>query len=229
MRFPLQALLCICVAALLHGADATAVLPRLASEEAADRAAALRELALSGDPRLIPFLEDYRQGSAYLQAQRIVLVPETTDGSGVPLDPLTRAPLGAAVAISGLTELTVSRRERIAATEAINRLRLADPNPDARLAAVTKASETANPSDREILAEIAATDADARIRRAAAEGTATIDLASADAAARIAACARLADLHAAGARDRLAKLAAEDPDPAVKTAAVQAKAAIDNW
>jgi urea transport system permease protein len=229
MRFTFQALLCVCVAALLHSADASAALPRLASEEAPDRAAALRELALSGDPRLIPFLEDYRQGSAYLLDKRVVLVPEIKDGSGIPLDPLTRAPLGAAVTSENLTELPVSRRERFAATEAINRLRLTDPNPDARLAAVIKASDAGNPADREVLTEIAASDVDTRIRRAASEGAAIIDLSAEDAAARIAACATLADLHATGARDRLAKLMTDDPDAAVKAAAVQAKASIDSW
>ena len=225
----LQALLAILLAACLHAADSSAILPRLAADDAAERAAALRELAISGEPRLVPFLEDYRQGSAYLLDGRVVLVPEVKDGAGVPLDPLTRAPLQAAVASDRLTELPVSRRERIAAGEAINRLRLADPEVDARLAAVTKAADGANPADRSVLAEIAAGDADARVRRAASEGTALIDLASADAAARTAACARLASLHAVGARDRLAKLAAEDPDPAVKAAATAAKAGIDTW
>ena len=229
MRFPLRALLCLAVLSSLHAVDAAPLLPRLANDDAAVRAATLRELALSGDQRLISFLEDYRQGSAYLLGDRIVLVPEIADSAGIPLDPLTRSALSAAVPSSTLVELPVSRRERVAAGEAINRLRLADPDPEARLAAVTKAADGANAADRSVLAEIAASDSDPRVRRAAQQGAALIDLADSDPAVRIAACATLADLHAAAAREPLAKLAASEQDPAVRKAAIEAKSAIDLW
>lgn len=225
----LQALLLLCAVACLHAADLPAILPRLAAEDAAERAAALRELAISGDQRLIPFLEDYRQGSAYLFEGRVVLVPELKDGAGTPLDPLTRAALGPVVPSAQLAELPIARRERVAAGEAINRLRLTDPDAEARLAAVIKAADAANAADRGVLAEIAAGDADARVRRAASEGTALIDLASDAAAERTAACQRLADLHALGARERLVALAAGDADPAVKHAAAAAISSIDTW
>jgi urea transport system permease protein len=230
MRFILQALLCIVAAVSLHAGDASALLPKLASDDAVERLAALRDLAVSGDPRLVPFLEDYRQGSGYLLDQRVVLVLKLSDGFGTPLDPLTRQPIGSTpVPAAKLIELDVSRRERIAATDAINRLRLTDPNPDARLAAVVRASDSGNAADRGVLAEIATSDPDPRIRRAASEGSAIIDLADSDPAIRIAACATLAALHAAGARDRLAAMSDKDPDPAAKSAAIKAKASIDSW
>jgi len=229
MRF-LQALIILLLSTWLQAADVPLILSRLSSDDAKERSDALRELATSGEVRLIPFLEDYRQGSGYVLDGRAVLVLEVKDGAGVALDPLTRVPIaGDAVPVARLTEMTVSRRERIAAGEAINRLRLADPDPVARLAAVTKAADGANVADRGVLAEIALGDPDPRVRRAASEGTALIDLADTDPAVRIAACGKLADLHAAGSRDKLTTMASTDADPGVKAAATSAKAAIDTW
>jgi urea transport system permease protein len=218
----LPALLLLCLLACLHAADPSPILPRLASEEAPERAAALRELALTGDPRLAPFLQDYIQGSAYLLDGRVVLIPQSADGAGVPLDPLSRAALGPAVALSSATELPLTRRDRIAANEALNRLALADPDPVKRMNAVTKAGDSAAAGDREALAGIAAGDPDPRVRRSAAEGVAMIDLAAADPAVRAAACAALAELASARARDRLREVAEKDADPATRTAAAVA-------
>jgi urea transport system permease protein len=229
VRTLLRTLICLVAMTWLGAADAAPILPRLAAEDAADRTAAIHDLALTADPRLVPFFEDYRQGSAYLLDGAVVLVLELKDGSGVPLNPLTRQPLAAAVASDKLTELTVSRRERIAAGEAINRLHLTDPDPAARLAAVTKAGDAALTSDRPTLADIAEHDSDAKVRRAAAEGVAIIDLAAADPAARSAAATMLGSLHAARALDQLRKLAKDDADPAVRGAAAAAISSIDTW
>ncbi len=208
----------------LHAGDAAALLPRLASEDLKERAAALGELARTGDQRLLPFLEDYRQGSGYVLDGKIVLVPALRNGQGIPLDPLTRLALGPAVPEKSLTELPKTRKDMAAAQAAANILRLADPHPTTRLAAVICAGDNVNatPSDREALAPIASADPDARIRRAAAEGVAIIDLRSDDEAARRAACATLGGLGSARARAALADRAANDPAPAVRAAATAA-------
>lgn len=224
----LRTLLGLVAIAWLHAADPSAILTRLSGDDQADRIKALKDLAATGDPRLAAFFEDYRQGSGYVLGGRIVLVLEIKDGAGTALDPLTRQPVQAApVPQDRLTELPVSRKERMAASEAINRLHLAAPDPDARLAAVTRAGDAAAAGDREVLARLAAEDPDARIRHSAAEGVAMIDLASDDPALRSAACRRIADLASARARDRLVAIQAADPEATVKTAAAAAIKAID--
>lgn len=216
--------------AWLHAADPAELLPRLAAEDASERIAAIKELSATGDPRLAAFFEDYRQGSGYLLDGKVVLVPELNDDAGIALDPLTRKPVSATpVTLKQLTELPISRRERIAASDSINRLRFYDPDPAVRLAAVTKAGDAAQASDREALGEISSADKDPKIRRAATEGAALIDLASADPAIRAAACRMLGDLVSARANDRLRDLAAKDGEATVKSAAGQALAAIESW
>ena len=97
--------------AAVESAPANPVASLLSGLTASDRPgriAAIQALAKARDPRLVAFLDDYRQGSAYLLAGAVVLVPTIKDKAGIPLDPLTRQPLSAAVPESSLTALDVS-------------------------------------------------------------------------------------------------------------------------
>lgn len=226
----LRSLLCGVICLLGQAAELEALLAGLLHEEAGERLAAIEALAKTGDPRLIPFFEAYRQGAAYAEGGRVVLVREGEGALVQTLDPLLGTPVSPTLRpLADLQELTVGRRERLAAQAALVRLRLTDPDPKARLTAVTRAAEQADASARELLAEIAERDAESRIRRMAAIGVAAIDLADADPERRRAACARLAELSAIGWRERLAELAASDADPSVREAARQARARLDAW
>ncbi len=217
------------LACALRGAELDATLLRLADDKAGERAAALAELGASREPLLVAFFEDYRQNSAYLWNGRLVLVPELRDDQGVPLDPLTRKALGPAVPKSALTEVPVSRKERGLAIDAITRLRLSDPDHDARLSAVTKAGDGLAVATRPALAELAANDSDARVRRAAAEGVSLIDLSGDDAAARIAAADHLSALGSGRALSNLRQVAAKDKDDSVRSHATTAVATIESY
>ncbi len=225
----LRSLLGLVAIVALQAGDAAALLPRLAADDQKERAAVLRELALTGDQRLLLFLDDYRQGSGYLLDGKVVLVPTLRAGSGVPLDPLTRVALGPAVTEKSLLELPKTRKDMAAAQAAANLLRLADPHPETRLAAVIRAGDHANPADREALAPIASKDPDSRIRRAAAEGVAIIDLKADDEATRLAACATLGGLGSARAREQLDERAAKDPVAAVRAAATAARSQVQTY
>jgi urea transport system permease protein len=216
LRLLLLALLAL--PAALSAADPGTLVTGLAAPEVAARLAALDALAATREPRLIPFLDDYRQGSAYTWNGRVVLVLDLRDGQGIPLDPLERSALGPAVAETALSALDVSGPERKAATAAITRLRLADPDPAVRLAAVTRAGDSGGAANRAALAALVADERDPRIMRSLSEGIALIDLADGDAADRESACAVLGDLRSQRAREPLAALAAQ-PGPLQKPAA----------
>jgi urea transport system permease protein len=201
------------VAALLSG---------LAASDRPGRIAAIQALAKARDPRLVAFLEDYRQGSAYLQAGAVVLVPVIKAKVGIPLDPLTRQPLSAAVPESSLTALDVSGPERKAAIAAITLLRLTDPDPVVRLAAVSKAGDGGGATNRAALAEVAKDEAVPAVRRAATEGIALIDLAEGDEPAKAHAITTLGDLCSLRARDQLEAIATvAGPHQAAAAAALE--------
>jgi urea transport system permease protein len=204
-----------------------AALAPLAAERASERAAALQALAASGDLRLVAFLKDYQQGSAFLWRGQVVLVLEDlAKGAGQPLHPLTRAQLSPPEPATSFSELPLTTRDRRAVTAALTRLRLADPDPVARLSAVTRAGDDRMAELAPALAELAARDSDARVRRAAAEGAALIALGASVPAERAAAAETLGRLASSRAADAL-RTAAKDADGAVRTAAGAALARIE--
>jgi len=207
--------------------DAVDLTP-LSSDEGPARAAALKAIGASREPRLIPFLEDYRQNSAWLLDGKVVLVLDSLDdGQGQPLDPLTRVPLGALVAKSQLAEVPVRMKERRLAGEAIDRLRLADPNPVNRLNAVVRTGDGFTETARVMLVPIAAADEVPAIRRAAAEGVAMADLAVP--ASRAAAAGALATLNSTRSLTRLKDVLATEQDDATKVAVNLAIADITSY
>ena len=204
-------------------ADAAPLLTGLAADSRPDRLSAIQAIARSADPRAGVFLEDYRQGSAYHLADgRIVLVPEIKAGTGQPLDPLSRTPIGAPLAEKELIALEVSGPERKAAGAAITLLRMTDPAADVRLAAVTKAGDTGGAANRAALAEVIAIEKDPRIQRAATEGLAIIDLSEGDEAGKPAAAAKLGELTSLRGRDKLIE-AAKGTTPAAVAATAALK------
>lgn len=212
-----------------HAVDLDGVFVRLSADDAKERVSAIESLAASGDPRLVRFFEDYRQGSAYLQDGRVVLVPETRQGQGVPLHPLSRETLGAALAVKSLGELPVSRRERMAAGDAITRLRLVDPDPEARLSAIIKAGDAGGAVNRDALTAAAKTESVPRLRRAIDEGLAIIALDLGDTAAKAAAARTLGELRSTRALGTLRTLAAANQDAALRSAVATAIEAITTY
>ena len=213
-------LLALLLPIMAFAVDAAPLLSGLSADERSARLAALEALATSRDPRAAIFLEDYRQGSAYRLADgTIVLVPELKDGIGQPLNALSRAPFGAPLPEAQLTALEVSGPERKAATAAITRLRVTDPDPAVRLAAVTKAGDAGGALNRLALAELQPTETDPAIVRSIAEGLGLIDLADGDDAAKLAAADALGALKSLRAREQLTKLAA-DTGPLAERASV---------
>jgi urea transport system permease protein len=209
----------------LFAADIPASLNALGSEDGDARRAAIVDLGNSREPRLVAFLEAYQQGSAYRWTDRIILVTDNTDPAKL-LDPLTREVV-ATVPRSELVELDVGRRERNAARDAITILRLADPDPVARLAAVIRAGDSGGDTNGKALVAIRDGETDAKILRAIDEGIALVALSTGDAPAKLAAAKSLGELRSARALDAL-RIAAKSDDAPLKSAATTAISAIES-
>ena len=226
------------VATAADDAELHTILSALASDDAAVRKAALVRLGASRDARLIPFLDDYSQGSAYRLVDRVVVAPIASDGAdgtkvAILLDPLSRQPLGAeAVPLGELTVLEAGRRERVAARDATNRLRLYVPDRDARLSAVTRVGDGEDAGAAGVLADVLAVESDPAVRRAAAEGVHLLRLLDTDpehAALRSASISALADLGSARSLPKLRAVLDTKPDAETAAVASAAIARIESW
>ena len=133
------------------------------------------------------------------------------------------------VPLADLTPLEVGRRERGAARDAGNHLRLFAPQRDARLTAVTRLGESGDASAMPLLSAIARDDADAGVRDAAEEGVLLLRLAGDDRGSRGVAIAALGERGSARAAARLRALVESRPDADTAAAADAAIARIDQW
>ena len=117
-----------------------------------DVQAALDALADSGDSRVIQFMRDYKEGSVYLWRGRPVVCREIVRDAdnrrvAAPRDVLTGSPVKddvgkpAVVPEEDMTEVSPSRRERIAADDVIFALELLSPLPKTRRQAAIKSGD----------------------------------------------------------------------------------------
>jgi len=157
--------------------------PRLLSEIASEREAALIDLARTGDERLDPFFEAYRVGSVAGWNGQLVVTEARTGQRLAVLDPLTAVPLRDAngnpveVAKPDLAPIKISRNERKTVANARSLLRLFSPRAESRIAGAKKCGDPpVLPDAMEKLEDLAANDPDRRVRRTARESMALIQL-----------------------------------------------------
>ena len=228
------------IAGCLWAADDAALmadLERLASDDATERRVALEALGRSRDPRLIPFLTDYGQGSVYRWQGRIVLgleVIETELGKATILrDPLSRHPIqSGTVLLAELVAVEAGRRERSLAREALTVLRLFVPDREARLAAVNRLGDGGDLASRPLLQEVLAVEQDPGVRRAAEEGLLLLRVADRDpaqAADRRSAIAAVGAYGSARGLARLHEVLATNPDATTLAITRAAIARSESW
>ncbi|MFP6904441.1 MAG: urea ABC transporter permease subunit UrtB [Verrucomicrobiota bacterium] len=145
--------------------DLSALVLKLADEDAAVRAKAIQDLVLTGDHRLENFFEQYRSGALYLWEGRPVLggdirmddeldeyLPLLDVFSGEPILSEAGQPLESL--IDDVIEVEVGSPERKLARAAKFRVGLASPNPQTRLASVKRLGDP--PRKSEVLTDLLA-------------------------------------------------------------------------
>lgn len=185
------------------------LLLELAGDSLDVKKAAIAELTKLGDPRVVQLFDDYRKGNLYVWEDRVVLSVESReDASGEKklalLDPLSREPItkeGTQVLAGkdAAKAIETGRRERALVNEAITLVNLYDKDTARRLSAVTKAGDNNMAAALAALRELAQSDPVKKIRRAAEESAAIIELRREGAeaetkSARIAAVTKLGEL-----------------------------------
>lgn len=215
-----------------------ALLLDLANDDTDVRAAAVNALVDTDDGRLGQLFDAYSQGSVYIYHGQAVIgldmvsLPDNDQNGMVPLDALSRAPLAdVAVSVDEFATLPITRKDRINVRDALVVLRLADPNPELRLAAVAKAGDTADTAAKAGLERRKLKEKDAKIARMISESLALIDLTTNDEALMIAASTTLADQKSARGGARMSNVLKENTtltEP-TKKALRQAIARIDSW
>jgi urea transport system permease protein len=221
----------------------------VASADPAVQEAAAAALGRSGDRRVLPLLEAWREGSVYTRPgpdgrpETVIAGDKVADGDRT-LVPLFTAygrqpiagPDGAPLVVepSTLAEVPASRRLRLALRPLIDaftgQAQLADPDPAVRRAAATKMGLAGDPAAVGPLREALGREGSRSVRHAIDEALALIALAAGEPDRRPAAAARLGALGSAGALERLRELAAAgEGDPALRQAARDAVKRIERW
>ena len=198
---------------IAHGAEDPVLrdlMTTLATAEDEDHATILDEMVQTGDIRLLPFFNAYREGSVYAWSNQAVVVNDITrnddlDEFAALLDPLTQEALTddagqpLIVPIERVTEVETGRKERKMARSAAFLLGLRSPDQTTRLAAVRRCgAPPRDPSSISVLEEIRDQDPVKGIRYSASESLGLIALAGGGAdEPRIAAATELGRLRSA--------------------------------
>ena len=202
--------------------DLSAKLLDLNADSAKARKAAIEALAQTGDSRLLAFFDDYAKGNTYTWKNQIVIGVDSGDPKETKetkhlkiLNALTRevlidkdaAPEGL-ILKSAMKEVDVSNRERIAVRDAVVRLRLNDPDLDARLNAVVKVGDGDNTALIAALKARREIETNAKVHAAIDESIALLTLSAPDSTPEelTQAVTRLGELHSGRAISKLKEL-----------------------
>jgi urea transport system permease protein len=221
--------------------EVAAALADLAGEDADRREAAVTVLGQTRDPKWIQFLEALRGGSVYARtrAGKTELVVGGTKATRGDQDVIEIAsafdgePLGA-VPLSDLKEVPADRRLRLVIKPFLDadetKAQLASPDPAVRRGAAVKLGNQAEAGAVATVEAALQTETDRWVRHALAEALASIRLAHGSRDERVAAAHTLGEIHSAGAREALGRLAA-DPgaSAAEREAATQAIRRLERW
>ena len=229
---PLALLLFSVAAPLLAAADpfeapARAALSAALLAPESEQPDLVTRLSTTPSPVLTGLFDAWQRGDIYL-------VP-APDGAKVPVVAVDGKTLRVAdgqpfpADLAGLAPVDTSSKLRRAMRATTDLLALADPNPEARKSAVLKLGMKQVPASLPVLQARLDVETDAGVRAALTEAVALTNLASADAATRVAALQELKKQVSVPSRDLVARIALDENAPAdVRTAAAATLKAIDN-
>ncbi|MCZ6678015.1 MAG: urea ABC transporter permease subunit UrtB [Candidatus Poribacteria bacterium] len=204
-------------------ADVHEIMLQLADSSFAVRKNAIDSLGRSRDPRMVPFLEKFAEGSLYIYEGKVVVeggieMNDDFEDVALLLDAFTMQPIirdGKAlqILVTDLESVDAARKERRLVRDALVVLKLFDPDPNLRLSAVTKAGKKGLDSNFPILEELLETEKNKRIQRAVRESIAIIQLHQGDPALHLNAVEKLGDLRSNRALDQIKDFRKSNTDP----------------
>jgi len=209
-------------------ADFKKLIGDLASRDRKAQESAIEELGKLGDSRAIPALTALRQGSLFrMEDERIVIVPSEKEKKKFLPDGTETAPLTDVFTNATLPGpdgkplmIDVSKLKRVVATNALkmkiapvlHRLSLSSPDSEARKSSAIKMGADRAVESIPLLEEALKAEKDRWVRQAIDEAIQMIRLADADAAVRLAAVLRLAELDGSNGVPFLKQMVALGPD-----------------
>ena len=201
-----------------------------------DKEAAIGALVGLGDPRALPVLEAMLDRRLYVIEATglvVILAEDSPDDPLTVTDPLTGAALDP-IPEDDAERIGVNNRLRRSLRGAIGLMRIADPDPDRRLAAAEELAGDGSDETADILRTALETETDDRVRAALVFGIAQIDLESDEAADRLRAVGFVGAVVSQESAAMLRRLLRTDdagvplePDADVRAAAEDALASIE--
>jgi urea transport system permease protein len=213
----------------------------LTGDDADRREAAVSVLGQTRDPKWIRFLGALRDGSVYARtkagaAELVIGGTKATRGDQDVIDiagAYEQEPLGT-VALTELKEVPADRRLRLAIKPFLDadetRAQLADSDPAVRQGAAVKLGNQADLAAVPTIEEALTKETDRWVRHALTEALGLIRLAHGKGDERTDAARTLGEIHSAGAREALGRLAADPTaSPAEREAATHAIRRLQRW
>ena len=199
----------------------------LASDNFPDKAAAVTAVAESRHANARAVLGAMLENNLYFRtADNKVFITDGGESALALTDPLTAKAAGTGTP-DDFQRITTNNSLRKALRSAVASFALADPDPRARLAAVKEMMRSLDAEGIAILRAALEKERDGDVQQAMREGLAYVNLASDDAALRMAAVNDLRESLNPDVYNRLTTLAAEDSDAGVRSAAQEVIKSID--
>jgi urea transport system permease protein len=213
----------------------------LTGDDADRREAAVTVLGQTRDPKWIRFLGALRDGSVYARTKAgatelVIGGTKATRGDQDVIDVASayeQEPLGT-VALTDLKEVPADRRLRLVIKPFLDadetKAQLANPDPAVRQGAAVKLGNQADLAAVPTIEEALKKETDRWVRHALAEALGLIRLAHGKGDERTDAARTLGEIHSAGAREALGRLAADpSASPAEREAATHAIRRLQRW
>ncbi len=190
-----------------------------------EKSEAIDKLVESEDERCASILDAMLEGKLFaLKGKNVLVIGESDGGQYRATDALTKEDLGSFNSRE-LKKVSINNALRGKLKQAVARLKLSSPDPDARLEAVRKLMESIEPGAESMLARLLEAEADSDVKEALTAAIAIIQLRGADKERRLAALERLSGNLNPAVRNELARLIENEGDPDVLK---KAKAALDS-
>jgi len=208
----------IAAAAEIETGDATldAAFAQVLDRDFDIKAQGVAALAASGHPKTTELLRGLLEGELrYLDKPARLVWMKDQDGKELAIDVLSGEPLGE-FSKRKFKKLAINNAMRGQIRGLLAEMELSSADAAVRLAAVNNLLDNSQPEHAELFARLLVKEQDQAVREAMQNGLALARLSDPDVAVRSAAIGEVADSLAQPVRNRLTRMAADEPDPAVR-------------